>query len=201
MSLLLLPQHGVPIAEQAAGYRAIDQPAVMELITPGSPVFSASRLILPSNGVTSAAWNAANNPVALPFILPRNRTVYQLGWVNGSSAGDNADVGIYSGDGNWTRLVSTGSTTGTGNSLVQFVDVTDTALTAGTLYYAVMCRDTTTANRTRMIGSINPSASALAGQMTTTTASFPLPNPLTNMVLVSASGAVPLVILALRSLV
>jgi hypothetical protein len=105
--------------------------------------------------------------------------VKKLGWVNGSAAGGGVDCGIYSTA--WARLVSTGAQTGSGNSLWQWIDVTDTPLGPGK-YYLAHSRDNITGNRAMRWGNGYPATHlALLGVQDSTTDAYPLPDPLTNM--------------------
>lgn len=152
--------------------------------------FTTPIIMLNHATFVSGAWASANDPVAIPFVLSQAGVVTQLGWVNGSSAGGNVDVGVYSSS--WVRLISTGSTAGSGNSAWQFVDVADTALPPGR-YYLVMARDNTTANRVSSYASlVSAPLLALAGVQDTTTNSFPLPNPLTNMAEAATFTRIPI---------
>lgn len=143
----------------------------------------------------SGQWFSANDPCAMSFCLPRGGTVDQLGWVNGSAAGGNHDIGIY--DLAWNRLVSSGSTVGTGNSVWQWVDVADTTLQPGR-YYLAISRDNATANRvTYYIHAQQTYVVEFMGGWTTATDSFPLPNPLAGMV-ASTLTLVPVMAIGLR---
>lgn len=157
-----------------------------------SPEFGACAFAHLNRTPSSAAWHAANDPIAFPFRLSEGATVDQLCTCNGTAAGGNFDIGIYNAA--WARLVSTGSTAGSGNSVWQFVDVTNTPLAANTLYYLVLVRDNITANRQRSSGAGGQAvAFALAGVQDSTTDAFPLPDPLTNMAAASGSyTALPL---------
>jgi hypothetical protein len=194
---------GQPIAESAPSYPGTDYEALGgRLLAFGHESFAFAGAI---NGygtavVVNRAHFAANCPVAYPFVVNEPMTVYQLGWQNGTAAGDNHDIGIY--DTSWVRLVSAGSTAGTGNSLLQFVDVTDTLLVPGS-YYIAYASDTTTANR--LSGYANGVAVtqllALAGVQDSATTAFPLPDPLTNMAIAATiANPIPLYI-ATRALV
>lgn len=97
-----------------------------------------------SNNSNTGAYTTANTAVAFPFYVYENVTVYKMGWINGSSAAGNSDVAIY--DSSWSRLVSTGVTARSGNSIPQWVDVADTQLTANTLYYVATNHSQTNAN-------------------------------------------------------
>lgn len=135
-----------------------------------------------ANAASSATgpWSSANDPLAIPFTLFSDARVYRLGWINGSAAGDNIDVGIYTPA--WVRKVSTGSVACTGNSVMQWATVTTTLLPAGR-YFLAMARDTTTANRQGVFSmAADARLLSFAGCYDSTTDAFPLPDPLTNMV-------------------
>jgi hypothetical protein len=168
------------------------------MMTIASSCFSTGSLsvALGSMATNSGTWYGANLPLAIPFQLDEAITIYQLGWGNGS-AGDNADVGIY--DSAWNLIISTGSTACVNNNVPQFVDVADTTIGAGS-YFAVMARDTTTANRLIQVATTR-GANVLLGMYDSGTAAFPLPNPLTNMVLCATAIATPRIYIALRALV
>lgn len=163
-----------------------------------SPEFGVSGYISQDSGRASGAWFSANDPVAFPFALQAAATVIQMGWMNGSSAGDNADLGIY--DASWNRLVSTGSTVCSGASVWQFVNVTDTLLPLGR-YYLAFARDTTTANRTMSWAPAASSATltAFAGGYDSATDAFPLPNPLTNMAAAATCTQIPIMAFLTRT--
>lgn len=166
------------------------------VVSPSGREFGGSPICILAGSTTSGTWASANKPCAIPVTFDTDVTVYKLGWFNGSAAGDNVDVGIY--DLLWNRKISTGSTGGVGNSVLQSVDVTDTLLPAGR-YYVVISRDTTTANRHLLM---NHAASApmmaLAGVKDSATNAFPLPDPLTNMVDAATFTRVPLFVVWLR---
>ena len=82
-----------------------------------------------ASGVDTASSVLADRAIFMPFHLVADATVKRIA-IEGT--GSSFDVGIYELDG--TRLVSSGSTTGTGSP--QIVDITDTALTAGRYYMA-----------------------------------------------------------------
>lgn len=148
------------------------------VITPASPEFGcAPTVIVSAATLTNAAWHSANDPICIPFTLTQAVTVYRLAQQNGSSPGDNFDIGIY--DAAFNRMVSSGSTAAT--SSWQPVDVTDTPLGPGR-YYLAFVRDTTTASRVGYYswGSSQPLC-AFVGLLDTTTDAFPLPSTLTNM--------------------
>lgn len=92
----------------------------------------------------SATWPAANIGIFVPFVIPEPVTFTKMFWLNGSAAGGNWDVGIFDESGN--LKVAAGTTVGSGNSLYQTVDITDTALSRGRWYMGICC-DSITANR------------------------------------------------------
>lgn len=154
--------------------------ASARVISTNSPEFSCSAGTYVPSAATSA-WFSANDPIAYPFRLSRPVVVKKLGFMNGTSIGGNVDVGVY--DAAWTRLVSCGSTAAAGSqNSWQWVDVTDTALQAGQLYYLAGARDNTTAARAVRWAPLGTAAvSALLGTQDSSTDAFPLPDPLTNM--------------------
>lgn len=156
------------------------------VLTLTSPEFSCAPA-LPALDAVNAAWWSASDPLAYPFRLSRAAVVKRLGWVNSSSAGGGVDLGIYSAS--WARLVSVGTTTASGASAWQWTDVTDTPLNANTLYYLVYVRDNTTANRVIRYGNTFTGAASLLGTFETTTNSYPLPDPLADMVLSVTGGS------------
>ena len=149
-------------------------------------------------GTTTAtgAWGTAQGCVAVPFRAQEGMIVKQLGWFNGSAAGDNHDIGIYTDA--FAKVVSSGSTVGSGSTLWQWVDVTDTPLTPGAFYYIVKAIDATTANRTRSINFANANLLDLCGVKTSTADNFPLPDPLVSMGSPSGFSAFPLTAIACR---
>lgn len=167
------------------------------ILTLASQEFSISGVLRTTGTVATSTWSSANKPLAFPFRMSYTAIVDRLGWMNGSSAGGGVDVGIY--DEAWNRIVSTGGTTGSGNSAWQFVDVADTTITGGLLYYLVMARDNTTANRPmRHVQTIDINVLKLGGAMDSATNAYPLPDPLTNMVSVATVNIVPVMGIGMR---
>lgn len=147
------------------------------LLTLASEIFGF-RDIVRNLGTASTAWPSAERAIAIPF-RTNGMVVDQLGWVNGSGAGSNHDIGIYRSD--FTRVVSSGTTVGAGNSLWQFVDVTDTPLGPG-LYYLVKAVDATTASRVNLIQHTASSPLLdLMGVKDSSSDNFVLPDPLVGM--------------------
>lgn len=84
-------------------------------------------------------WIAANVVIYVPFVIPEAAVARKMAWSNGSAVAGNVDVGIYDSAGN--RLVSSGSTAQAVIGAVQVVDITDTLLSRGQ-YYMAMVSDT-----------------------------------------------------------
>lgn len=122
-------------------------------------------------GATSTAWPAANRAIYCPIWLPWPYLVRRLWWVNGSAAGGNWDIGIFSVAG--TRLLSSGSVAGSGNSAPQFDSGYDFLLPPGR-YFLGLAHDSTTANRVTGHGSVGPGGLRLGGLLQQDNA-FPLP--------------------------
>lgn len=167
-------------------------------ITPGSEsVFGLAPILADTNSTGTGNWPAANKPLLIPFRVSTPFVVTHLGWFNGTAAGSNHDIGIYTSA--LARVVSAGSTGGSGNSSWQWVDVTDTALAAGD-YFLVKALDATTANRSNFY---NTSASAallnLMGVKESTDDSIPLPSSLTNVVVPSSFTRIPQVAMLTRA--
>ena len=160
------------------------------------PAFLDARGLTQGN---SQAWPSAQKPVAVPFYLWQPETIYQLGWLNGSGTmTDNVDVGVY--DSSWNRKISTGSTARAGASSLQFVDVADTPLAAPAKYFLVMSDDGTTAGQ-QNAWFLTSQIVQLADCWDSSTNAFPLPDPLTNMVLAATFVIVPVMFMAFRSVV
>lgn len=148
-------------------------------------------------GQASTAHQVAQGCIALPFRSQEGMVVTHLGWQNGSAAGSNHDIGIYTTA--FVRLVSSGSTLGSGNSLWQWVDVTDTALNPGQIYYLVKSVDATTANRIMAPNIGNTILLDMAGVQTSSADNFPLPDPLVSMGAPATFTVLPYLAIACRA--
>lgn len=145
----------------------------------------------------SAVHPVANLAIFVPFVLAESITVVKLFNMNGSTAVNNIDVGIY--DSSGTRLVSSGSTVQSGINVIQEFDVTDTVMGPGLFYLAKASNDQATSFRW-----VHPSATAPTeflqtlgmAQMAT---AFPLPATATLAAI--AQNYVPLIGLSRRTLV
>jgi len=156
------------------------------IITTLAEEFSIARLFDICASQSSFTWPGANDPVAFPFVVTDDLLVDQLGWANGGGTPtDGIDVGIYTTE--FARLVSGGGTTRAGANIWQWVDVADTWLPRGR-YYLAASNNGVTATQQMSVGA-NYGASvfplALAGVFDSTTDAYPLPDPLTNMALVT----------------
>ncbi len=162
-----------------------------------TPEFSVYGLALASPGVISTGLPAANDPWAFPFRVNTAVEVRELLVANGSAAGGNVDMGIYTSA--FVRLVSAGSTLGSGNSQLQILPIADTVIQPNVTYYLVLARDNNTANRQRSFsGSLTAGQNTLAGVFDSTTDAFPLPDPLTNMVAAATITQIPFMGFACR---
>lgn len=83
----------------------------------------------------SAAWPSANRAIFIPFWTRQSIVVTKLFTVNGATAGNNLDIGIY--DYTGTLIVSSGSTAQSGTSTLQVFDITDTPIGPGKFYLAL----------------------------------------------------------------
>jgi hypothetical protein len=90
----------------------------------------------------SAVFPAANRIFYVPVMVEVPVTVFQLGWGNGATVAGTVEVGIYSEKGP-TRLVTSGAITMSGASVPQFTDITDTPLTPGVYYLAMLTSSAT----------------------------------------------------------
>ena len=148
-------------------------------ITTADAEFGFSPICAIGATTVSGSWASANDPVAVPFRISEALVVTHLGWRNGSGAGSNHDIGIY--DTAWNLLVSSGSTGGSGSSLWQFVDVTDTPIPPGR-YYLTYVVNATTANRSRYWNNTSSLVlTTVMGLKETSTDSFPLPSSLSGL--------------------
>lgn len=92
--------------------------------------------------VASAVWTA-NLLIFIPLLLVEPLLVAQFYWVNGATAQDNTDVGIYSFDGA-TKFGSTGSTLNVGTNTLQTVNVTDFWIPANVRMWLALGCDSST---------------------------------------------------------
>lgn len=152
----------------------------VEIINPLSEQAVGSRTSRSAFGsVASLTWSA-NLAVFVPFGISRPFLVREVWWANGSAAGNNIDVALYSTAG--TRLASLGTTAqGTASSVVTSSTWTDYTLAPGDYYMAFACNGTTN-DVSGWAATANIAAALGIGQMA---AAFVLPSsativPLTN---------------------
>jgi hypothetical protein len=93
----------------------------------------------------STAWPTANKALYLPLWLPWPYPVARMWWVNGSAAGGNWDIGLFTINGR--QLYAAGSTVGSGNSLPQFVSPSSVLLLSPGRYFIGIAHSATTANQ------------------------------------------------------
>lgn len=93
------------------------------------------------SSLTAVATSAANQAFYFPFFLYEQATAVKLSWWNGSVSAGNVDMGIY--DSQLNRVINTGSTAQGTISVLQTVDITDTALLPGRYWMAVQFSDVT----------------------------------------------------------
>ena len=123
---------------------------------------------------TNASNNVgtANKAFYLPFTIAEAVTAYQLGVVHGAAVAGNYDMGIYLPSG--AKVVLAGSTAGSGVSVWQWFNITDTILIPG-LYYIGVSTDTNGAtNRFQAIVAGTAMYWQIAGAFQELSA-FPLP--------------------------
>jgi hypothetical protein len=122
------------------------QPAYfdVEVISPFCQQALGERTMRTFGSTISAAsgtWTA-NLAVFIPFGIVKPFLVREVWWANGSTAGNNIDVGIYSTTG--TRLASLGSTAqGSASAINTSTTWTDYTLAPGDYYMAFACDGTT----------------------------------------------------------
>lgn len=142
----------------------------------------------------STAYQASNLMFAYAFSLASPKTLSKILVPIGATSSGHVDVGIL--DSTGARLTSAGATAmGTANN-VQTVDVADVSLSPGTLYYAAIAVDNTTATLLSTLGLLGVNANAFGIRQTA--ASYPIP---ASPVLTTTTSAqtYPLVILEFAS--
>ncbi len=103
----------------------------LELFPPDAPLFvytssvrySAARHLVGLNATTgtfaSAAWPSANLAIYVPLLLDAPYPVKRVWWINGATASENVDLGLYKASG--TREYSTGAVAQAGINALQYV--------------------------------------------------------------------------------
>jgi hypothetical protein len=148
-------------------------PVVPQVLAPWfAPPFDRVTASVSAN--VSTAWGTANLAYFYPVWVPESCVLTKLWWQNGATANGNVDVGVYTDQGN--RLISTGTTLQTGTSVIQSVDITDTPVPAGLLYFAIAL-SSATGTIWSVAASLSGSLAIMSGYQQAT--AFPLPNPAT----------------------
>jgi hypothetical protein len=112
-----------------------------EAVTGFSNMANENGMQYSGQGASNAAWPTANLAFFFPFAVNGLAVVNKVGWVNGSTVSGNVDAGIYRPDG--TRIVSLGSTAQTPINVLQTATLTETTLTSGVYFFALVCDNTT----------------------------------------------------------
>ncbi len=99
----------------------------------------------------ATAWPTANLAIFVPFVLYEASTLLRLFWLNGTAVSGNVDMAVY--DDTLARKISAGSTAQATTSVLQFVNVADTALAAGR-YYMALALDNTTGRIGRLVSGL-----------------------------------------------
>jgi hypothetical protein len=94
--------------------------------------------------VATNAWPTANLAIYIPFELPWPYTVQRVWWNNGTAAGGNWNIGLFTITGR--QLYSAGSTAASGNSVPQYVTLSSPLLLPAGRYYIGVSHSATTAN-------------------------------------------------------
>lgn len=90
-------------------------------------------------GFSGVAWLGNNVAVYVPLTIPQRFTVARF-MISNADADGNIDIGLYNAAG--TRLISTGTQTRTGSSVVQYYGVTDQSFPPGNYYIALVVSTT-----------------------------------------------------------
>lgn len=140
---------------------------------------------------TSGTYTLANRAYYVPILVPAVCVARRVWWYNGAtvSASYDLDCGIYTDAGYkpGTRLVSSGSTAQGTASVIQFVDITDTALSPGLYWIAIACSSASaTLLRNIDVASIGPSGDAIPRFQQST--ALPLPDSATPVEVTSTTG-------------
>lgn len=117
----------------------LNRPAEVTVTAWSYQSLGESLVAVQATSPTSQNYIAANVVIYIPFWVPTPATAMKMVMPTGSAAAGNVDLGIYGTDG--TLLVSTGTTALTVVTNTQEFNITDTTLTRG-LYYMAIVSDT-----------------------------------------------------------
>lgn len=179
--------------------RRVELPGAADIITPVDAEFGSSGLLRVGRATGGiSTWPTTKKPIGVPFYLNVPRTVYKLGWRNGSGTmTDSFDLGVY--DAAWNRKVAGGGTARSGASAWQWVDTADTLLIPGK-YWLVAANLGVTANNSSAYSAVGSAAAwAFATIFDSTTDSYPLPDPLSALTAAATFLFLPVMGIALRS--
>lgn len=142
-------------------------------VLPPAPMYSiynqTARAVF-SSSFSSGAWPTANKAFFIPITLATVVVVQKLWWINGATASNNVDIGIYTSGG--VKLVSSGSTARSGINALQSASLgTPLTLTPGAYYMALASDGTTGTNFRASLSTPNGSYTEMLMQ----TSAFPLP--------------------------
>jgi hypothetical protein len=159
---------------------AKQQPIALPLSIHSMSLYSAeaemSQATAPSS-FGSATWPSANLAIYVPFSIPWPFPVKRMFWANGSAAGGNIAVGIYSIGG--TKIYASASTGGSGNSAIQYVTVSPELLLVPGRYYLALIADNVTANRLQLLTLAAALDGRFRGLLQQAVGSMTLPDTLT----------------------
>ena len=120
----------------------------------------------------SKTWPTANLAYFFPIVVPADGTIRRVFWANGGTAAGNVDCGVYNSAG--TLIISSGSTAQSGTTTLQFVDVADTAITAGA-HYIALAMSLTTSTMLRFKGTMLTLTTLRAHGVLQQASALPLP--------------------------
>jgi hypothetical protein len=143
------------------------------LLTVNSFEAIGSQLQVWNYTASAAAYPLANLAFYVPFYVAAPINVQAAFWSNGTGAGGNCDVGIYTDTG--TRLVSTGSTgRGAASGYITTTALTDTVVGVGRYYMAFSHDGTNNLTSFAPVAGLNEAAGVLEQ-----TSAFALPSTAT----------------------
>lgn len=91
--------------------------------------------------VLNQGWPTTNLALYVPFVVYEDATLLRLFWLNGDTVSGNVDCGVY--DDDLAKVIAAGSTAQSGTSVLQIVNVADTALAAGRYWFGLSVSNTT----------------------------------------------------------
>lgn len=111
-------------------------------VFPAALNFGHPDMIMQGAGTAAAAAVTTNNRIwYIPFLVHRIVTITRIGLLNGGTVAGNVEVGIYNEAG--VQLVTSGAVAQSGTNAAQIYDITDTVLTPGLYYVAIVTSNAT----------------------------------------------------------